>query len=1299
MCVYIKNSIKMCRKSAAVLIYFGLLLFGVVVGDIEPQLDNNADIIQTKETSTTNSIKVTTESLELLSTPEKLSDQNDEEESSTIAQMAKLRSTIAPTTAPQLQSTTEKSTTIVTTEDVNEDEEEGSTVTVFAKTEMPIGEQSNDSPTSNDDSKDETTIKNTNAERVTANDVTTVTTEPVTVPQAKSEFVSSSTTASITKPNERTRIVSKDDIESIRGRALNLSGVEHRQPASGVIYVTAPPTQSMPKSLKTFSDDLSDVSMDNDGMEVHSSEHIAPTQTATLTHEPECLSKDGCNNAEDKVSPSLFHESGSMETVSAAVEQDSSEVPTKKILEQAMHGKSPPAIVQNNDYCMFKGKKYAIHEQIEDGCEQICRCVASTVSVECEPRCPKMNHTTATHDQCVTVPDPKDVCCHIELCDVTLNDHEQMGAIAIVPAPPSFVDASKHKKENRTMIEYKERASSSASSIPAMSSADDNDSDNNFDCEHNGNKYKKGQQFNEGCDSLCICMAEGVHCEKIECPSTFGLEIMDPHCLEWAPEPATFRAIVPKCCPERMRCIDNGTCEYKGQYFDNWSDIPANLTGCEQHCFCERGKVECRPSCSVPAKPPKHLKCNEKQIPKVVPIPDDECCKHWACVDATNDDSAPSSHISSNIDSIFIHKKPIENENNDHKEENGIHPLYPTSIGQPNKGVQVPVKPTKKPTKTDTKYPGPIISQAPTKLEPPTKYDSFDNYDDVDEEDNDKKPISPELGNGFFNPSLTKHQYPDYDFNGDSYHRLPPETKPQKPNQYNPFIIQHGDGKHELILGGNGQNHHLNIEHILQQIQGGNGGSGIDGGQSQPPYGVHHQAPNGLSYPFGIGQHPLSQIPNESNQKIPLLPAGFGLSTDIQVIALEAVNGRTVRVVFNVPQIYVGLHGRVEIRYTKGRNNDTNMWQQQIFAPPEDLIATSQMEFELGNLDSNSEYHVKIALMLHDINAQPTSKVYRVQTPAEAVITPPPLIDTYETQQPVIGSGNMADILKNIQDPELRANEVNSTWIRLSWRKLNEEELVYVDGIQLRYKEVGGIIYDATPLIHRTINTFTIENLKPETAYEFGLFFIPFPGHGAELRAGKMHQLRTTPVVDVYGFDVTVNVTKIKMGSVEVLWSGVPYPEDKYVNIYRTIVQSDSGKEDSSVFKVAKHDSTTGTLIADLKPGIRYQLWLEMYLTNGKIKKSNVVDFTTKPGVLGKTGKLSSDGELNQAGMTGNYYGPLVIVSVIAAISLMSTLVLLLIVTRRRGQSASITPPRKNDVSYDNPSYKVELQHQETMNL
>ncbi|XP_050317125.1 putative epidermal cell surface receptor isoform X3 [Bactrocera neohumeralis] len=1091
--------------------------------------------------------------------------------------------------------------------------------------------------------------------------------------------------------------------------------------------------------------------------------------------------------------------------------------------------------------CHYKGSVYKFRERLEIGCEQICHCDEGGV-MNCKSRCPERNHTRL--DKCVYVKDPKDICCQLELCDVTLDDHEQT---ASPPTAQNSIGDEQYGSE-----EARDLSGAGGEEAP--------------DCEYKGQHYHDGQQFHDGCEQLCICTQEGVHCAKLQCPSTFGLDLMNPHCLRWEPEPANFEAKAPNCCPEKMRCVDNGTCNYLGHTFDNWSPIPTNLTGCEQHCYCENSKVECRPACPpVLARPPPDLPCHLAQA-RILPIPDDECCKHWACAPLTpklsggsadGDEAlstlAPPMHAfntegihatsTEEPDSIGGITAHVSSDKNDiypskaHEKPSGRpgDAFYPTIDGKPPKSASpygdtrpekhdkhekfvkkpVIVKPQQNEVKYDVHEPQDEHDTVPPGFIPihlgrPGGIGNIVNY-------NPHAPTASQNGPyGFYNPAQPPkdrfdpyNSYEPYDIspNGIAQGKPPAPTSQSDlfnilgagPPATHPSGIVPAGGPPSPPPGFKGApanlSPHVRIEHILQHLQhtpvqgayiagyGHGNESGANGGLPQQQL-IHHQQPgppplhpqyvpivhSGLPPPPpphgiaivdgqpvayggfpvvpGLGQPPHNphthpaNVPGNSNTnnnsnllqnqqaqeqtasgsttfaattsavgltaqstKHGVLPAiaatavhpsqkGFNnLQSGIEVLNLEAIDPRTIRIIFTVPPTYVNLHGRVELRYTNGPGNDTTTWEQQIFAPPEDLIATSQMEFDLPGLEPNSLYKIKITLILRDLNSQPTSPILTVTTPADRTITPPPQISDYRP--------DFKDVFKNIEDPELNVSETNSTWLQLTWKKIADEQLEYVDGIQLRYKELTGQIYSSTPLVHRTLTSYTIENLQPDTGYEIGLFYIPLAGHGGELLAGHMIKVRTAPKVDVYNFDVMVNVTKVKSQSVEVSWNGVPYPEDKYVNIYRAIYQSDAGKEDSSVFKVAKRDSTTGTLIMDLKPGTKYHLWLEMYLTNGNIKKSNVVNFMTKPSgpaTPGKTGKLltASAGGDQPA---GDYYGPLVVVSVVAALAIMSTIVLLLILTRRRvHQTASITPPRKSDAAYDNPSYKVEIQ-QETMNL
>ncbi len=62
------------------------------------------------------------------------------------------------------------------------------------------------------------------------------------------------------------------------------------------------------------------------------------------------------------------------------------------------------------------------------------------------------------------------------------------------------------------------------------------------------------------------------------------------------------------------------------------------------------------------------------------------------------------------------------------------------------------------------------------------------------------------------------------------------------------------------------------------------------------------------------------------------------------------------------------------------RNNEPSTWELQILAPPNDLIATKELEFELGGLQANTTYKIKISVMMHDIDNAPSSSILTIKT-------------------------------------------------------------------------------------------------------------------------------------------------------------------------------------------------------------------------------------------------------------------------------------------------------------------------------
>lgn len=119
----------------------------------------------------------------------------------------------------------------------------------------------------------------------------------------------------------------------------------------------------------------------------------------------------------------------------------------------------------------------------------------------------------------------------------------------------------------------------------------------------------------------------------------------------------------------------------------------------------------------------------------------------------------------------------------------------------------------------------------------------------------------------------------------------------------------------------------------------------------------------------------------------------------------------------------------------------------------------------------------------------------------------------------------------------------------------------------------------------------------------------------------------TVLLSDPYDFEIGIRTGKLTSQTAELFYSGIPEPEVKYVNVYRVVYINDNERTDSQSFKIPKTGQEKKVFLSELKPDVKYVVWLEAFLSNGRKKKSNVVEFSTKAGQLPKPEK-SEIGEL-----------------------------------------------------------------------
>lgn len=402
-------------------------------------------------------------------------------------------------------------------------------------------------------------------------------------------------------------------------------------------------------------------------------------------------------------------------------------------------------------------------------------------------------------------------------------------------------------------------------------------------------------------------------------------------------------------------------------------------------------------------------------------------------------------------------------------------------------------------------------------------------------------------------------------------------------------------------------------------------------------------------------------------------------------------NESCIAITFEIPPSLSGLKGHYEIGFSAGISGhpDADRWPvhkvipEKGYIPDEGLIFGEIVEGKalLCELAPNLEYYLRAAIVLSETEDSVHGDIVTAKIPVL-----PPTIIPFEPEVVYLDLG-------------LQATDVKPTSARVIWQHFDEEnEKPYIDGVQLRYLILGdgdipvSYVPKTSTFIHRDTNHYVFENLDPNTKYEVEVDLIPVPGSSKELYSGRKLIFSTQEFIDIYDFSPVLEVVNVSFNSAVVSWTGVPSPDQKFVSIYRVIYHSlnpNSIRDESSVFKISKIDSPKKITVESLQSDLQYQIWLEAYLTNGKTKKSNVVEFHTL-----SANPLAQPAVLEESSSDNSYYSSMVAAALIAVFAILGLAVVLYFYLRRfTTYKATITKERPPSASptaaaYDNHGYK-----------